>query len=248
MPSVDHTPKTPFSLNPALDVDRLAHRFKDTQRLQIEDFLTQAAADALHAHLRTDTRWRHIINGKDQVFETPADIFDAMPAQQKAALDRAMFATAIEGFQFQYDTIRVDDAPEARRKSSSLLDDFARFMSSEQTLNLLRRVSGKPNIRFADAQATRYRAGDFLTRHDDAIAGKDRVLAYVMNISRDWRAEWGGLLLFNDDRGGLVDAMTPRFNTLSLFAVPQPHSVSYVAPYAAGLRLSVTGWLRTSIP
>ena len=35
----------------------------------------------------------------------------------------------------------------------------------------------------------------------------------------------------------------PRFNALNVFAVPQPHSVSIVSPFAVGARYSVTGWL-----
>jgi Rps23 Pro-64 3,4-dihydroxylase Tpa1-like proline 4-hydroxylase len=37
----------------------------------------------------------------------------------------------------------------------------------------------------------------------------------------------------------------PRFNTLTLFAVPQLHSVSMVTKSAAFRRYSITGWLRS---
>jgi Rps23 Pro-64 3,4-dihydroxylase Tpa1-like proline 4-hydroxylase len=35
---------------------------------------------------------------------------------------------------------------------------------------------------------------------------------------------------------------------LNIFAVPQPHSVTIVAPFAAAARYSVTGWLRMKRP
>jgi Rps23 Pro-64 3,4-dihydroxylase Tpa1-like proline 4-hydroxylase len=38
--------------------------------------------------------------------------------------------------------------------------------------------------------------------------------------------------------------LSPRFNALHLFKVPQRHSVSLVAPFAGAPRLSITGWLR----
>jgi Rps23 Pro-64 3,4-dihydroxylase Tpa1-like proline 4-hydroxylase len=237
-----------FAINPDLDATELATRFAQFQRIQIRDFLTPAAADALHDHLLTNPDWRHVINSSDKIFEAATGDYDAMPLDQRQALDEAMFMAAAQGFQFQYDSIRVPDDMVARQRLGGLLNQFASFLSSPETLDFLRLVSGQQQISFADAQATRYRAGDFLTRHDDAVAGKDRVLAYVMSLSRDWRAEWGGLLLFNDTHGGVAEALVPQFNALCLFTVPQPHSVSYVAPYAAGPRLSVTGWLRTSSP
>jgi Rps23 Pro-64 3,4-dihydroxylase Tpa1-like proline 4-hydroxylase len=104
-------------------------------------------------------------------------------------------------------------------------------------------VIGPSDVAFADAQATRYGPGDFLTAHDDAVEGKHRRAAYVFGLSRDWRAEWGGLLLFHEPEGE-VRGYVPQYNALNLFAVPQPHSVSLVAPFAPRERLSVTGWLR----
>ena len=60
-----------------------------------------------------------------------------------------------------------------------------------------------------------------------------------------WRAEWGGLLLFKDDAGEVVEAFTPGFNVLNVFRVPQAHAVSMVTPFAGAPRLSITGWWRT---
>ena len=92
--------------------------------------------------------------------------------------------------------------------------------------------------------ATAYGPGHFLTAHDDEVAGKKRHAAYVYNLTPTWRIDWGGLLLFHGADGHVARGFTPSFNALNLFAVPQPHSVSMVAPFAANRRYSVTGWLR----
>ena len=68
--------------------------------------------------------------------------------------------------------------------------------------------------------------------------------AYVFGLSPDWRTEWGGLLLFHR-AGGEVEGLTPAFNTLNLFAVPQLHSVSQVTRAAPMRRYSIPGWLRS---
>ena len=128
-----------------------------------------------------------------------------------------------------------------------MLGAFAHFMGSESALAALRRITACPALCYADAQATRYRCGHFLTRHDDSLLGKKRRFAYVFGLTSGWRPEWGGLLQFNSGEK-IAETMVPTFNSLCLFAVPQQHSVSFVAPYAGADRLSVTGWLFDDSP
>ena len=239
-------PSTALTLNPALDADRLAVDFAANRRVQVADFLLPDSAVLLRSELLGRHDWQRVIHGGGRVFETPTAEFDAMPPSERAVLDSAIIAAAASGFQFSYDTIRVPDLPALRTKRGTLLDEFAVLMSAPATLALLCRIAAieTGDVGYADAQATRYRAGDFLTRHDDQVTGKNRQLAYVLAMSPEWRPDWGGLLLFEDATGRLVDAFAPRFNALSLFAVPQPHSVSYVAPFAPHPRLAVTGWIR----
>jgi len=121
---------------------------------------------------------------------------------------------------------------------------FAGFMSFGPARDLLRSITGDPEIRFADAQATAFSPGDFLTRHDDDVPGKNRSAAYVMSLNPEWRVEWGGLLLMHDADGCSADAIVPGFNRLNLFTVPQVHSVSEVTKATPFRRYSITGWLR----
>ncbi len=105
----------------------------------------------------------------------------------------------------------------------------------------MRELTGLSDISWADAQATLYRPGDFLTVHDDRIGGHKRLAAYVLNMTPGWRADWGGVLQFLDPSGHVAEGYVPTFNALNLFKVPALHSVSQVALYG-GLRYSVTGW------
>jgi Rps23 Pro-64 3,4-dihydroxylase Tpa1-like proline 4-hydroxylase len=116
-------------------------------------------------------------------------------------------------------------------------------MSSAPVISLFRALTGSSEIDFADVQATRYRAGHFLTEHHDKREGSRRIAAYVLGLTETWRPEWGGLLLFHKN-GDVSRGLIPRMNSLSLFAVPQDHSVSLVAPFCPQPRLSITGWFR----
>lgn len=237
---------TGFALAPAIDVAALAERFARDGRIQIAPFLVPPAAEALAAHLTARTDWRQVMNSGERVFETVPAVLAALTDAQRQRLEETMHAAARTGFQYRYDSIHVPDDPAARAALSDRLTEFARFMSSKLVIDLVSRIGGATDIAFADAQATIYRKGDFLTAHTDDVAGKNRRAAYVFGLTRNWRAEWGGLLLFHGGSGGIAEGYVPAFNTLSLFAVPQTHSVSQVAPWADGPRLSVTGWLRAN--
>ncbi len=233
-----------YRLDPALDPERLAAEFRRRGRAHIPDFLVREDAERLHAFLKASNAWRLIVNQDDRVFELDRAAQSEMPPEARLRLEQAVHAAARYGFQYQYESIRVPDEEPKRRAIDDPLCAFASFLSSEPVLAVLRIVLGT-TIDFADAQATAYGLGHFLTAHDDALEGKNRKAAYVFSLSPSWRAEWGGLLMFHQPDGHIGEALTPTFNALNLFAVPQTHSVSMVTPFAAARRYSVTGWLRT---
>ena len=109
-------------------------------------------------------------------------------------------------------------------------------------LDFVKQVSGRNDVVSADAQYTRYSAGQYLTRHRDVVDRPPRRLAYVLGFTRNWHPDWGGLLQFYEDNGTPRDAWAPAFNRLVLFDVRHVHAVTYVAPFAGAARLSLTGW------
>ena len=129
------------------------------------------------------------------------------------------------------------------RDPGLLLHRVLEVFNSDEYIALMRELTGDARVRRVNAQATRYRPGQFLRWHTDIDSTEGRLYAYVLNLSRDWEADWGGLLQFIDDDGSVLDTMLPRWNTLSLFAVPAGHAVSLVAPWAGDDRLAITGWL-----
>lgn len=220
----------------------LAPSFGTDGRLRIPEFLSPASAASLYDALRTSDAWREVINSGAKVFELDRATRAGFPQDQRAALDGAVKAQAATGFQFRYETIRVRD--DGTPCPVPALDDFATWLNTPASLGWFRAATGLPAIDLVDAQATSYGAGHFLTEHDDNVAGKNRVAAYVLSLAPEWRPEWGGTLCFPDD-SGRIEGLLPAFNTLMLFRVPQRHFVSEVASYAPTARISITGWLRT---
>ena len=232
-----------YRINPALDAERLSRAFQARSRLHIRDFLVAEDAERLAAALEAERSWKLMMNQGERLFELDAAVQAGMTPEKQVQVDAAVYAAAERGFQFRYGSIKAPVTEADRLSEPTALNAFALFLSGE-ALAFLQAVTGAPDITFADAQATNYGPGHFLTSHDDDAADQNRRAAYVMNLTRDWRLDWGGLLTFHGDGGSVVEAFVPTFNALNLFAVPQPHSVTFVAPFAGARRYSITGWLR----
>ncbi len=233
-----------FILNPSLDAQALADEFARHNRISIANFLDEKSAILLHQNLRSRTDWLEIFNDGDRLTELNRAVQLSMTDGQKAALAEAIYANARDGFQYRYETIRVPDDENARSAMDDIMAQFVTWLSSGEALAFLQKVTGKADIQFADGQATAYSPGHFLTGHDDDFPGKHRRAAYILGLTPVWRTEWGGLLLFHGVQPDEAAALTPGFNRLNLFGVPQLHSVTEVTRAAAYRRYSVTGWLR----
>lgn len=234
----------PLELDSRHDPAALAERFARDGRVTIDNLIDPAAAQALHAQMRTREDWKQVIISGEKLVELDRPTRASLDRDQREALDQAVYAGARSGFQARYEALRVPDAADERAASDDPLARVAEWLSTGDMRAFLRKVVGAPEVAFADAQGTAYSPGDFLTGHDDAVEGKNRVAAYVFGLTPRWRIEWGGLLLFHESGEARAHAIAPAFNQLNLFRVGQQHSVSEVTRAAAYRRYSITGWLR----
>lgn len=212
--------------------------------VRLEGVLSEEDAQELYAFLSESADWWRVVNQGEKVWDLGPEAIERLEGGDGGKLLELVHRGARDGFQFIYDAVRLSDDSAERAARGLPVDGLLDALNSPEWLALLRRVTGFEEIAFADGQATRYLAGHFLTGHDDEVEGKNRLAAYVLGFTPLWRTEWGGLLQFHTEDGDVARALMPRFNAMSLFRVPQLHSVSPVAPYAGAPRYSVTGWLR----
>ena len=232
-------------INPELDLDALAIEFAETGVLQIENALRPDVADLLHDCLANQVPWALAFRDQDGPRKLWSEELARMDVAKLKALENEIYEIARTGFQFRYDSFMMVTAYKEKRHTDLVLHRVIEQINSPPWIEAFRKITGFDQIRRADAQATRYVAGHFLRNHNDLNEDDGRLCAYVINLSRNWQADWGGLLQFLDAEGEVVRTLMPRFNTISLFRVPADHLVSPVAPFATGARYAITGWLRT---
>lgn len=230
-------------INNDLDFDGYRIDLARNTRVQIPNFLQLDAAERLRSCLQNEVPWT-LAERSDGVSKTIAAAeYAAMDETLRAQHLQTAYARAKTEFQFVYESYMMVKAAAEGRDPSLILHAILEFLNSEQFIAFTRWLVSDPKITHVSAQATRYRAGHFLTRHQDKDKTEDRAYAYVINLSKNWHADWGGLLQFEDENGEVTQTMMPHWNSISIFKVPQSHTVSLVAPYASEDRLAITGWL-----
>lgn len=232
-------------LGNGLDLAALADQFAAEGVLQIRQALRPEVADLLHDCLATRVPWSLAYRDQSGPRKLWSEELSAMDPSSREALDQEIYAMARQQFQFRYDSFMMVTAYKEKRHPELVLHRVIEQINSQEWLDAFRRITGFSQIRRADAQATRYVAGHFLRRHNDLNEEDGRLCAYIINLSRDWQADWGGLLQILDSDGQVVRTLMPTFNSVSLFRVPTEHCVSPVAPFATGARYAITGWFRT---
>lgn len=233
-----------FRLNDSLDPAALGEELRRKRRLQIRNFLEPDSAERLYQALRANRVWYLTFNDGAENSEMPLSSFADMPPPQRNLFLQRVNGRATSQFQFLFIQYYVSEAIRRGEDPGHPLHAMHNFMNGGACLDFMRRLAAEPQIKEVDVLASLYQRGHFLTNHDDTHGSRDRVAAYVVNLTKNWNPNWGGHLAFFDKNGNIEDAFCPSFNTLNVFLVPQPHAVQQITPFAGDVRTSFAGWLQ----
>ncbi|WP_375548855.1 2OG-Fe(II) oxygenase family protein [Oceanicaulis alexandrii] len=244
-----------LTLRPGLDPAPFAEIYARDKLVSIPDILPDAAANAVHELLRSSISWRLIFpepapdhpQGHKINVLSAADI-EAIGRQQMAQRIQGVMARAKDNYGYLYNAYPMIEAYMKGWDSGHPIHRLTEFLNSPAFLEFGRAVIGEKQITKADAQATLYTRGHFLTRHVDEGYDRERRAAYTFGFTPEWQPDWGGLLLLLDSNFDIQRGLLPRFNTLNIFDGTMVHAVSAVSPFAGGHRLQITGWLRDDPP
>ncbi len=237
-----------IQLNPDLDPEKYARIFHDAGRVHIPEILTPDSARKVYDALVNDVPWQTNFNDGEKGFTLHQVQIDAMDDVQRHLLNTHVNEKAKYDFQYIFNAYSLSDAREQGINQELFINQYLDFVNSDEYLSFMRAVTGFEEASFSDSQCTLYRPGHFLTDHLDDVGGKNRLAAMVLNLTPNWRPDWGGILQFIDDDEHIAQGITPCFNALNILKIPQKHSVSYVVPHAEGGRYAITGWLRKGSP
>jgi len=237
-----------FRINPNLDVDALAAELGSERRLQVRDFFVPADAEEIHGILARRTPWWLVYNVGDRVEQLAPNMLSTMAPEQVESVLGQVVERAKTQYQFVYASFPILGNYFTPSEPAMPIGRILEFLNAPPVLAWFRRLTGREDVQWIDAQATLYQSGHFLKSHSDLDPAGTRAAAYVLNFTKLWERDWGGYLQFFNEDHDIELALRPIFNAMNIFLVPADHSVGIVSPFAYGDRLSVTGWLRTDSP
>ncbi|SEK38425.1 2OG-Fe(II) oxygenase superfamily protein [Colwellia chukchiensis] len=221
------------------NIDELAAEFERQGVVRVFNFLEQNSLKTLANAIEQPGHYDNAFYLDGQNKQASDAEIKKLPVATQQQLFKNIHSIAAKGAGFLYGRHKIEN--HSPREFKAVLQ----LLNSDNVLANIRAITNQTQLRFADGQATRYRRGDFLTRHIDNIPGETRRIAYVLGVTPGWHPDWGGLLQFFEQDGTPTQAWSPSFNSLTLFDVNKVHSVTYVTPFAEKNRYSVTGWFRS---
>jgi len=231
------------ALNPDLDLTGAKERFAKTGRMVIRNVLHPDTAERLYNCLMQEMPWMLAYNDGETANYLRKEQMATMGPQQQSEFMQKIFANAAQNFQYVYLDFPVSGTANIENQRKFYTHDVLKFLASEDFQTVLRDLTGYQDPLSVDSHATCFQAGHFLTCHDDLVNSTDpRVFAYVLNMTKDWRGDWGAKTEFFDADGNVVESFIPVFNSITIFRVPQPHSVTFVPPFCPAKRLAMSGW------
>lgn len=228
------------------DVKVLKRQLDEQGFVQITDFIKPHIIERMEAEL-SQLPWdmAYVIEGKTTKIAVQ-EVMN-MPAQQQAQLFGAIANQAAQHqYAFCYDSYMLITHYLQQTNPQSVFHQYVEAICHPETVAFMRKLTGNGDIIKADGQVSRYLPGHFLKSHDDngAPVGQVRAAAYTLGLSKNWQADWGGILHLQHADHSIKHSLIPRFNTLTVFSVPQHHFVSQVANFCPSARYSIVGWFR----
>ena len=221
------------------DINTLRINYKLNKKIVINNFLSNKFADFLYKQINQlpQQSWFNCVgfgNVKVEKRWKPEN-------KKKHLMANELAKKSFCNNNFSYNFKRnMGMRPKEISKSENILRNL---FSSEELYSIIEQITGDRPMKYSQLFLSQYRKGCFLAPHSDINRGK---WAFVLNMTKDWKPQYGGVLHFLDDnRENIIDSYVPKFNSLVIFKVPKegiPHFVSHVV-HENKKRFAITGWL-----
>lgn len=233
-----------YKLNGDMDTAALAREYKKAGRVRVRNFLDEESAEALYECLtkRTPWQWSFMIGDKPTFISVPE--MTAITDRRQRELMRKVYEQARASYQFLFYMCPVSDIYGDNGDTEHCLHEVHRFMAGEAMTDTLKALTGRKKLAISDSEARWLNHGHFMGESDGVSEDDKSAFALVLEMSRDWRTDWGGIYQFLGDSGKVEEGWIPEFNTLNLIRYPVHFNVSYVAPFTGGLHLAMWGWAK----
>lgn len=230
-------------LNKKINYEKVKKDFEKNNYILIEDFLDEQYAEELFNFLTYEMPldwWYSVsLSNKKEDFMTTRNLPEN---KYRIIQEKLMAEKTFNKGEFSYHFYRTlgDHVEDCSCKEC----EFRKWVLKDEFLTALKNMTGMKFKKYKTLFASKYSEGCFLSPHTDESNGD---IGFVLQLTKDWLPQWGGLLHFlNDDLNEVTAVKIPKFNTLTLFKLPDQkgkwHYVSHVNQGVKKSRIAITGW------
>ena len=204
----------------------------------IKDFLRDDVAETLSAHIENakSDQWKHYykFGTDDRPLYSDNTIKDEF---LKASIYKKLEESLLAGH-FTYRLKRL-----VKCTDKNCVCDLCSFrkeiLNSPDFLQFIGGLANIEGLQLVEDFGSVYGHGDFLSIHPDPNFD----VAFILNLSKDWKYEYGGCLTVFDEERPVV--ILPEYNSLVLLYLGEDgvnHYISEVSKLAPKPRMAVSGW------
>lgn len=200
----------------------------------LEDFLPEEQAEALAEVINRTQNYRYAYKTfEDELPKVFTGASKDKPLRDKE--ESKLKQSLVEGH-FTYRQKRVVEHRDCFCRYCSFVEDT---LKSQDFIEYIEALGDVEDLELLKHFASIYDVGDFLSIHPDP----NYDVAFIFNLSKDWRYEYGGCLTIFDE--GVPKVILPKFNSLVLMYLGEggiDHYVSEVSRLAPHPRIAISGW------
>jgi len=207
-----------------------------SNHLVIKNFLPSSQAEELAEYIKTREEWVSVYRVQDHApLSNFKNNFTGIVARREFEPN---VVEAVCSGTFVYKQKRL----KKQNLNSPIIQSVVQeTLNAPEFLKYLQTLAGIDEpIEIADNYfASIFDRGDFLSIHEDG----DYSLAFILNLSKDWRYEYGGCLTVFDEESAKM--ILPEFNSLVILKLKQKgikHFVTQVSTFAPDVRIALGGW------
>lgn len=226
------------------DTATLAKEFKANNYVQVGNAFEENSAENIYFALRNEVFWLWSFNNKKGIQRKTGNDLKKMSPTEQGQMMKDLYINAQENFQFIHYTVPLFDKKVMANKMlvESEIHQIFKFLKSKKMSSFIQDITGLAEVKLADAECFWFQRDHFHSSHKSRGKGKKRRICFELNVTKDFKADWGGMLQMLDDDGHILKGYRPSFNKLNIYDSEQKNSISFVAPFSGEPRLSINGW------
>ena len=212
--------------------------YKEKKRIIINNILLKNYAELIYKYLTKipKEKWELcIVYNNNQKYEN----FDN---EKNKKLNNNVIVKANQSFDKNEFSFRFYKILNTSHTLNFIEFNLKKLFSSSEFIDFLNFLTEEELVKLNDIFISKYNKDCFLSPHCDKQNGK---IAITIYLNKNWKPQYGGNLCFlNQKRDKIIETITPYFNTLSLFSIPEltgiPHFVSHNCSNKS--RYTITMW------